>query len=167
MLKIWEADNFRRTVVGLCLIMAPLVLLLGNIFHPGEGEAGLVNTIAEHPGRVQAASLLIIFASVLLVPALVGLLYLLRDRGVVLGHIGVGLALIGAVVGHAVWAGFQIVLLGFIQNGIDREQLSMLLANSDGASEWHLRAIFEAGLMRFGTRSGAPYEFANSISYPR
>jgi hypothetical protein len=38
------------------------------------------------------------------------------------------------------------------------------LANSDGASEWHLRAIFEAGLMRFGTRSGAPYEFANSIS---
>jgi non-heme chloroperoxidase len=43
----------------------------------------------------------------------------------------------------------------------------MLLANSDGASEWHLRAIFEAGLMRFGTRSGAPYEFANSIvCYP-
>ncbi len=126
MLKITDANNFRRTMVGLCLVMAPLVLLLGNIIHPGEGEAGLVNTVAEHPGRVEAASLLIISSSVFFVPALVGLLYLLRDRGVVLGHIGVVLALIG-VVGHAVWAGFQIVLLGFIQSGIDREQLSAMV----------------------------------------
>ncbi len=127
MLKIDGADNFRRTLVGLCLIIAPLMLLLGNIIHPGgKGGAGLVNMMAEHPGRVEAASLLIIFSSVFFVPALVGLLYLLRDRGVVLGHIGVGLALIGVVVGHAVWAGFQIVLLGFVQNGVDRGQLSAI-----------------------------------------
>ncbi len=130
MLKITDAHNFRRTVAGLCLITAPLVLLLGNIIHPGgKGGAGLVNTMAEHPGRVEAAALLIIFSSVLFVPALVGLLYLLRDRGVVLGHIGVGFALIGLVVGHAVWAGFQVILLGFVQSGLDREQLSAIVSS--------------------------------------
>ena len=128
MLKIGDANNFRRTVVGLCLIIAPLLLLLGDIIHPAgaEGAAGLLNIMAEHPGRVETASLLTIFSSVFFVPALVGLLYLIRDRGVVLGHIGVGLALIG-IVGHAVWAGFQVVLLGFIQSGVDREQLSAIL----------------------------------------
>ena len=47
--KITDANNFRRTVAGLCLIAAPLVLLLGFLIHPGEGEAGLVQTMAEYP----------------------------------------------------------------------------------------------------------------------
>lgn len=130
MLKITDANNFRRTMVGLCLIIAPLLLLLGDIIHPAgaEGAVGLLNIMAEHPGRVETASLLTIFSTVFFVPALVGLLYLIRDRGVVLGHIGVGLALIG-IVGHAVFAGFQVVLLGFIQSGVDREQLSTILGS--------------------------------------
>jgi hypothetical protein len=128
MLKITDANNFRRTVVGLCLIAAPLFLLLASLNepNPGGGAAGLVQAIAEHPGQAQAHSLAFIISSIFFVPALIGLLYLIRDRGVVLGHIGVGLALIGAV-GRAVWLGFQIVLLGFIQSGIDREQLSAVV----------------------------------------
>jgi hypothetical protein len=124
--KITDANNFRRTVAGLCLIAAPLVLLLALLFHPGEGEAGLVQTVAEHPGRVEASNLLIVLSSVLFVPALIGLLRPVRGRGVILVHIGVGLALIG-VIGHAVWAGFQVVLVGMVQSGVDREQLSAMV----------------------------------------
>ncbi len=126
MLKITDANNFRRTVAGLCLIAAPLVLLLALLLHPGEGEAGFVQTIAEYPGRVEAANLAIIISSMLFVPALIGLLHPIRGRGVVLAHVGVGLALIG-VIGHAVWAGFQVVLVGMVQGGIDREQLSAMV----------------------------------------
>ncbi len=126
MLKIDDADNFRRTMAGVCLILAPLALALALLVHPGQGEAGFVQTMAENPGRVEAASLLVILSSVLFVPALVGLLRLMPDRGTVLGHIGVGLALIG-VIGHAVWAGSDIVLLWMTNSQIDRAQLSAVV----------------------------------------
>ncbi len=128
MLKVTDADDFRRTLAGLCLMAAPLVLLVAMLVHGGGGDAGLVRAMAESPGRVQAAILLIMFSSLLFVPALVGLLGLVRGRGVVLAHIGVALALIG-VVAHAVWAGFQIVLLGLVQSGtVDRAQMSELIS---------------------------------------
>lgn len=128
MLRINDADNFRRTIAGLCLIGAPLVLLVAMIVHGGGGNAGLVRTLFESPGRAQAANLLIMFSSVLFVPALVGLLGLVRGRGVILAHVGVTLAIIG-VIGHAVWAGFQIVLLGLVQSGtLNRAQMSELIS---------------------------------------
>ncbi len=123
MLKTWGADNFRRTLAGVCLILAPLVLALALLVHPGQGEAGFVQTMADSPGRVEAASLLVILSSVLFVPALVGILRLMGGRGTVLGLVGVGLALIG-VIGHAVWAGFDIVLVWMANSEIDRAQLS-------------------------------------------
>lgn len=128
MSELMGAENFRRTVAGLSLICAPLVLLVAMFVHGGGGDDGLVKAMAESPGRVQAANLLIMLSSVLFVPALVGLLGLVRGRGVVLAHIGVALALIG-VVAHAVWAGFQIVLLGLVQSGtVDRARLSELVS---------------------------------------
>lgn len=128
MLKVTDADNFRRTLAGLCLILAPLLLLVAMLVHGGGGDAGLVRAMAETPGRVQAGNLLIMLSSVLFVPALAGLLRLVRGRGVALLHIGVGLALVG-VIGHAVWAGFQIVLLGLAQSGVvDRARMSELIS---------------------------------------
>lgn len=126
MSRITDADNFRRTLAGLCLILAPLVLALAQLVHPGQGEAGFVQMMVDYPGRVEAASLLVILSSVLFVPALVGLLRLMRDRGSVLGHVGVGLALIG-VIGHAVWAGFEIVLVWMANSKIDQAQLSAVV----------------------------------------
>lgn len=126
MLKIWNADNFRRTLAGLALVAAPLVLLVALIVHPGEGEGGFVQTVADNTARVEVSNLLIIFSSVLFVPGLIGILRLIRGRGIVLAHLGVGLALIG-VVGHAVWAGFQLILVGTIRSGIDQGQLSQMV----------------------------------------
>ncbi|MDP9458178.1 MAG: DUF4386 domain-containing protein [Actinomycetota bacterium] len=123
MSKVDGADNFRRTMAGVCLILAPLVLALALLVHPGQGEEGFVQTMVDNPGRVEAASLLVILSSVLFVPALVGVLRLMRDRGTVLGLVGVGLALIGAI-GHAVWAGFDIILVWMANSQINRAQLS-------------------------------------------
>jgi hypothetical protein len=129
MLKINDASNFRRTVAGLCLIAAPAALGAALLIHPGEGEAGLVGSIAENPGRIQAASLLIILSTVLFVPALMGILNLVRGRGVILVHIGVGLMLIG-VIGHAVWSGFQVVLAALTQSNLDQAQLAATIEGS-------------------------------------
>lgn len=130
MLNTDAMSSFHRTVAGLCLILAPLVLAIAQPINPGDGDAGWVQTMSEVPGRIQAASLLVILSSVLFVPALIGLLHLMGHRGSVLGHIGVGLMLIG-VIGHAVWAGFEIVLVWMATSEIDQTQLSAVV--DDGA----------------------------------
>lgn len=145
MLKINDAESFRRTTAGLALILAPLALALAQPINPGEGEDGWVQTWAEIPGRIEAASLLVILSSVLFVPALVGLLRLMRDRGSVLGHIGVGLVVIG-VIGHAVWAGFDIVLVWMANSEIDRAQLSAVVdAGPAGIGFTVILLMFVAG----------------------
>ncbi|MBA2715278.1 MAG: hypothetical protein H0U55_17230 [Rubrobacteraceae bacterium] len=109
MLKIWEADNFRRTLAGLCLIAAPLAMLASEVsLHLTTPDNPLdtgqqLTIIAENPGIWQLAVLLSLLAAILFVPAVLGMIHLLRGRGVVLGHIGGGLALIGALglAGHA------------------------------------------------------------------
>ena len=122
MLKVNDASNFRRTVGGICLIGAPLLLGIALLIGPDQGDSGLVETIAGNPVGIEIESLLIIFSSVLFMPALMGILNLVRDHGMTLTHIGVGLMLIG-VIGHAVWAGFQFVLLMLVQSDIERAQL--------------------------------------------
>ena len=115
MLKIWDADNFRRTVAGLCLIAAPLAMLASEVsLHLVSPENPLdtgrqLAIIAENPGTWQLAVLLGLLAAILFVPAVLGMIHLLRGRGVVLGHIGGGLALIGALG----YAGHQALLSAF------------------------------------------------------
>lgn len=100
MLKINDADNFRRTVAGLCLILAPLtfggadVIRLSIEGGAAEGAEQLA-AIAASPGLWQVAAALDMVGIVLFVPAILGLMHLLRERSTVLGHIGGGLALIG------------------------------------------------------------------------
>lgn len=121
-----KAEIFRRRSAGACLILAPLVLASAQFVHPGEGEGGMVQSMANNAGRLEAASLLTILSSVIFVPAFVGLLRLVRNRGSFLGHLGASLAIIG-VIGHAVWAGFEIVLLWMVGSGIDRGQLAAVV----------------------------------------
>jgi len=144
MLKIQNPDNFRRTLSGLCCFAAPLALLLALVIDPGETDGGLIASVARDPGRVQGASLLIIGSSVLFVPALVGVLRLVRRRGVVLAHVGVGLAVTG-LIGHAVFAGFQIVLAGARQSGVDREQLAAMVEGTPNAGFAVVLLMFMVG----------------------
>lgn len=146
MLKIWDADNFRRTVAGLCCGAAPAALLAALLVHPGEGRGGLVAAVAAEPGRIQATALLVLLAAVLFVPALVGIAHLVRGRGVVLVHLGAALTLVGAV-GHAVFAGFQIVLSGALSSGVDPAQLEAMAEDVPNAGFAAVLLIFLGGFL--------------------
>ncbi len=54
MLKIADANNFRRTALGLCLIAGPLVALIGGLVTPWEENetlAAYLQTLGENPVR--------------------------------------------------------------------------------------------------------------------
>lgn len=99
MLKISQPDNFRRTAAGLCLILGPLLLLIGTAVTPAtavDTEPYLAD-LAESAGRIQAGTVLFVLGHMLLVPAVFGIVQVLRHRAVVLGHVAGALAAMGMV----------------------------------------------------------------------
>ena len=112
MLRIGNATNFRRTLAGLALIAAPLVGFGAAIMYPrmtDDPNADLT-IIASNPDRFLIANLLLLLMQVLLIPAFLGLIHLLRDRSAILGHIGGGLALLGTL-GHTAFIGLGLTQL--------------------------------------------------------
>jgi hypothetical protein len=77
MFGISDAHHFRKMVAGFCMLFAPLCMLVGFLVVPDPEYAFL-------------------FAgAVLMVPAMLGLMHMLREREVAFGHVGGGLSLIG------------------------------------------------------------------------
>jgi hypothetical protein len=97
MTHISDAHHFRKMVAGVCMVFASLFLLVGAVIHPemSTDEATQLATIASDLDAWFAAHLFILIAIVLAVPAVLGLMHMLREREVALGHIGGGLALLG------------------------------------------------------------------------
>src|SRR5918999_6542561 len=92
-----DAHHSRKMLAGACMVVAPLVLLVATVIHPASDmdEATQVATIADNLDAWYAAHLLALLAIVLMVPALLGLMHMLRERQVTLGHVGGGLAMLG------------------------------------------------------------------------
>ena len=113
-----DANNFRRTALGLCLISAPLAGLVSAFITPrftgGMGEE--LAAIAEHTGRWLAGEFLSVITFFLFMLAVLGILHLLRHRGVVLGHVGGGLVLLGAFF-HGAIIGFALVEVPLVESG--------------------------------------------------
>lgn len=100
MLKINDANNFRRTASGLCLIVGPLAAWIGGLVPRWEAEettAAYLQALAESPGRAQVSAVLLYFGFLLTAVGIFGMIHLLRRRALVLGHIGAVLAVWGWV----------------------------------------------------------------------
>ncbi len=124
MLKITNANNFRRSVAGLSLIAAPLVGLVSALITPqytGDLEDELT-AISEHTGRWLVSDFLNLLTFFLMIPAVLGILHLLRHRSVALGHIGAALALLGLFF-HGAIIGFALVSVPLVESGLEREQM--------------------------------------------
>lgn len=113
MLSFADPVRFRRIVAGASLIGFPLAAVASSVIDAEEGTgmdpAELYATLDAHQDAIFAAGLLFALSAVLMIPALGGILHLLRRRGVVLGHVGAGLLLLGAF-GHMGYATWQLLL---------------------------------------------------------
>jgi hypothetical protein len=105
-----EAHHFRKMLAGACMVLAPLFLLVATIVHPETktDEAAQVAVIADNLDAWLVAHMFALVAIALAVPAVLGLMHMLREREVSLGHVGGALAMIGllAYVGIVAIEGF-------------------------------------------------------------
>jgi Domain of unknown function (DUF4386) len=129
MLDITEANNFRRTATGLALIAAPLAIfvwvLLSLGVDYGEETEDLLAVIGDDPARERASALVFLVAQLLFIPAIYGLLHLVRERGTTLVHIGTVLTTLG-VVGHSAFVGSQLVVVAMADPDADAREMAAL-----------------------------------------
>ena len=91
MMTLSDAHGFRKAVAGICMLLAPLAFLAAAIVTPtidSTHEGAILRGVASNPDRFYIATLLIIISIVFLVPAVLGLMHMLRERRVAWGHAG-------------------------------------------------------------------------------
>ena len=170
MFKIWDPTNFRRTLGGLCLILAPILFSVVEISDPvgqnGTAAQQLADAARNHD--LMLADIFIGIASaILFLPAVYALLQITRRRGVVLGHVAAILIVVGVGLAHLALAGLQLMLWAMAGPGIDRQAMVAFLEKTmqnPAALPLVLgHDLFAPGLILFGIavwRSGFGYRWA-------
>jgi hypothetical protein len=169
MFKIWDPTNFRRTLGGLCLILAPVLFAVAEITYPVDGRSAseLLDGAARNQDLLLADVYIGIASAILFLPAVYALLHVTRRRGVVLGHIAAVMTVLGICLAHLAFAGVQLMLWTMANPGVDRQAmvtfLDRSLQNPAGAPLLAGHYFFALGLIVFGVavwRSGFGYRWA-------
>ena len=106
------------------MIAAPLVGLVGALLLPqytGGLDEELAN-ISAHIERWLAGNFLVILSFFLMAPAVLGVLHLLRERSVALGHVGAALALLG-IFFHGAIIGYSLVEAPLVESEFEKERV--------------------------------------------
>jgi hypothetical protein len=116
------------------MVLAPVFLLVATVIHPASDmdEATQVATIAENLDAWYAAHLIALVAIVLTVPALLGLMHMLRERQVALGHVGGGLAMIGLLAFVGLVA-MELVMWELVSEGDQAAAVTLLQGLNESA----------------------------------
>lgn len=135
MLKLNDARNFRRAVSGVCLILAPLAFggadVIRLYIEGGLSGEEQLSAIAANSGLWAVVTILNMVGLLLFVPAILGLMHLLRERSTVLSHVGGGLALVGVLgfVGHN--AGYFGFMGGLATSEMSQEQMLQFVGHME------------------------------------
>ena len=107
-----NAHHFRKTVAGICMVGAPLLLLLAMIVDSaiGASEDSFVIGRVGDPDTGSLEQMLLVGGLVLMVPAVLALMHMLREREGALGHVGGAVALFGLLVMPFAWMAGMVLL---------------------------------------------------------
>lgn len=124
--------QFSKTAAGVGLIGAPLLTLIASVASPAikSDETAQLAVIAHHPARYYAFAIFTLAGIMLLVPALLGLMQMTRDRAPGWGNVGGTLAITGTLIA-AGDAASQLVVWQMGAPGVDRAQMAALLRRFD------------------------------------
>jgi hypothetical protein len=102
-----DSQHFRKMVAGVCMIVAPLLLVFAYAVSPPlETAAGkMLLATADHPDRAFISTMAAMLGIVLLLGAVLGLMHMMRERGPGYSILGGGISLLGLL---GVMAGFSV-----------------------------------------------------------
>ena len=99
MLALSDPTRFRRGLGSASLLLAPLLGLAAAVIAPpsSSNTAADLALISAHHSAFVAEAVLEAAAWIVFIPGVLGMVHLLRQRGVVLGHVGGVLAILGMI----------------------------------------------------------------------
>ena len=115
-----DSQHLRKTVAGACMILAPLLFLVAFVVSPEiETSAGRQLAVAaDHVDRFYVANLVATLGLMLVVPAVLGVMHMLRERRPAYSGLGGTLALLG-VFASLVGQGVALVMWEMARHGAD------------------------------------------------
>ena len=126
---MYAAPPGYQTIIGATsLIVGPALMSIGDLFHPAEtyAVATQVAIVAQSASRWYAAHLLLFVGMLLLVPGLLALTKVARDRRPAAGY-AARLLLLASVGAFSAVFVFEMLLGRFISNGADPAAAVLLL----------------------------------------
>jgi len=130
-----DPARFNRTAFGGSMIGAALAMLGASVVSPAikSDEAAQLAVIAQHPARYYLGTILLLASSMLLVPAIIGLMRMSAERSPRLTNVGGALSLLGALVAVGDSTS-QLVIWQMAARGADRAQMAGLLHRFDNVT---------------------------------
>jgi hypothetical protein len=115
-----DSQHLRKMVAGACMLLAPLLFLVAFVVSPElETKAGAaLSSAADNVDRFYIANLLATIGLMLVVPAVLGVMHMLRERRPAYSGLGGTLTLIG-VFASMVGQGVAFVMWEMARNGAD------------------------------------------------
>jgi hypothetical protein len=134
-MSTFDADRVTRRGLGIALVATPAIWLASGIISPPlkTDQGKQLAVVATHPDRWYWFTLLLLVGGVLLIPALFGIMRLLRTRSPKLGLIGGWLAQLGALVAIGD-ASSQLITWLMVRPGQDPVQMTRLLDSMDSSA---------------------------------
>jgi hypothetical protein len=149
--------QLRRRIAGVSLLVAPVLFAGAEILTPessGDPASQLAN-YAEHRGATLAASLLGIAATIFFLPAIFGVVHMIRARAVTLAHIAGAMCVYGLVTAHAALGGVNLMFYEMTSPNLDKGEMVKLLddvthAPAVGAPLVLGHLVFGVGILLLG-----------------
>jgi hypothetical protein len=128
MLKVSDAHQFRKAIAGISMVIAPVLLFVAILIHPGRrsADAAQFALVSGHSSRWLVATIIGMVALLFSVPAILGLMHMLRERRVAYGHVGGALVLVGTLAVSGLLA-LQLVLWQMATGAFATDQMQTLL----------------------------------------
>ncbi len=129
-----DPKSLPLVALGTSLVLAPLAYLVSTLVAPPLESDDRVQLaqMAGHPDRTYLFALFTVIGSILLLPAVLGIVRLLADRAGWLGYLGAGLTGLGVLV--AIGDSFGLFWDWQMAEGGNRAQMASLLHRFDAAA---------------------------------
>lgn len=151
-----SVDRFRRNLAGTSLMAgggAAFVSMVTKTIDTND-EKSVLDSVAANPGLNSISAVAQLVMVVAMLPAIFGLLRLLRLRGAWLGHVGAALLLLN-LVGNAVDVGQSTMLIGLTERQVGPAEIEALSA-AEATPAYLVASVFTlVGLLGFPLLAGA------------
>ena len=129
-----DSQHLRKMVAGLSMVLGPLLLVVAFVASPRlETEAAAqLRVAAEHVDRFYLVNLIAMVGVALLVPAVLGLMHMIRERRPAHGAIGGGLSVLG-LLATMVSFGIAFAIWRMASDGVSAGDVALLDSIMDAA----------------------------------